>query len=456
MTGTHTGLTRRQFGFSALAGVASMSAIGRVRAAGAVTPSDQITVGVVGLGSRGFNLIDDFLGEESCRIIALCDVDELHYRDLVWGKGRGFGRIPAQQHVSQAYARVKSGTPAEGIQVYSDFRELISQASPDVVVVATPDHWHAVCTMESLRAGKDVYCEKPVTHLFAEGRAIVDAVASQKAVFQTGSQQRSDPLFQKVVNLVRNGVLGDVHTVEVGLPPGYEKPMGDTAILTGRDGLDYDFWCGPAPKLPLMRARHHRWWRGHRAFGGGVLMDWIGHHNDIAHWAIGAERSGPTSIEVTEWSLPQTDVYNTPHHYTIACQYAGGIQSTISSRNQEGLKIMGTDGWIFVRRGQVKASNSKWLEDAFHPGTFRVPSVKSHVADFLECVRTRQECIAPAEIAHRSITPGHLGYVAAELGRKLQWNAATQVVSDDAAANQLLNQMAYRQPWTLSGEQDSA
>ena len=431
-------ITRRSFlksatAFAGMPAIIPASVLGRN---GKLPPSEKITVAGIGIGPRGREVLKSFLAREDVRFVAVADVQK-ERREIV--------RRIANRHYGD-----------DGCATHRDMREVLGRADIDAVLIATGDHWHATASIYAARAGKDVYCEKPVTHLFAEGRAIVDAVASQKAVFQTGSQQRSDPLFQKVVNLVRNGVLGDVHTVEVGLPPGYEKPMGETAILTGRDGLDYDFWCGPAPKLPLMRARHHRWWRGHRAFGGGVLMDWIGHHNDIAHWAIGAERSGPTSIEVTEWSLPQTDVYNTPHHYTIACQYAGGIQSTISSRNQEGLKIMGTDGWIFVRRGQVKASNSKWLEDAFHPGTFRVPSVKSHVADFLECVRTRQECIAPAEIAHRSITPGHLGYVAAELGRKLQWNAATQVVPDDAAANKLLNQMAYRQPWTLSGEQDSA
>ena len=272
-------VTRRNF--NVVAGAMSVSAIAGPSLAGSrLTSSEPIRLGVIGLGSRGFNLLDDFLRQPDCRIVALCDVDEFHHRDQPWGKGKTFGRKPAEQHVRKAYDAGKNDTVADSVRLYSDYRKLIAQDDINAVVVATPDHWHALCTWEALQAGKDVYCEKPITHLFAEGQAIVAEVARQNAVFQTGSQQRSDPKFQRLVEIVQNGLLGDVQTVEVGLPPGYTKPMGSTEVVTPREGLDYDFWCGPSERLPLMQARHHRWWRGHRAFGGGVLMDWIGHHND--------------------------------------------------------------------------------------------------------------------------------------------------------------------------------
>ncbi len=417
-----------------------------------VAPSERTTIGVIGLGSRGFNLLDDFLGLPDCQVVAVCDVAGIHHRDLAWGKGNAYGRQPAVERIAKAYGVDNSANAA---RVFTDYRKLIAEENIDAVVVATPDHWHALCTYEAVENGKDVYCEKPVTHLFAEGQSIVAKVAERGAVFQTGSQQRSDPLFQKVVKLARNGVLGELKSVEVGLPPGYENVMGSTEIVMPRPDLDYNFWCGPAPLLPLMQARHHRWWRGHRAFGGGVLMDWIGHHNDIAQWAIGMERSGPTRVEATDWTFPKTDVYNTPHQYTIQCEYSNKVSSTISSRNKQGVKVIGTDGWVYARRGFIEASDSRWLADDFHAGDFDVARGVSHAADFLVNVRTRGECIATAEIGHRSISPGHLGYVSQTLQQPLTWDAVLEIVAENEAANKLLGAVAYRAPWTLPTQKAS-
>lgn len=445
-----TTLKRRQFLTAAAGSLAVNSSLlcchPQLRAAG--SPSDRVTIGVIGLGSRGYNLIDGFLALADAQIIAICDVDRFHHRDRPWGTGTAFGREPAAKKINAAMAQRKSGTPQSGLGVYSDYRELIARDDLDAVVVATPDHWHALCTLDALRAGKDVYCEKPVTHLFGEGQQVYREVAKRGAVFQTGSQQRSDQRFRRAVELARNGLLGRISRVEVGLPPGYDGPQGDAAISDPPASLDYEFWCGPAPKLPYMRARHHRWWRGHRAFGGGVLMDWIGHHNDIAHWALAADDRGPTQVTARDWTFPDTDVYNTPHHYSIECEYEGGVTSTISSRNPQGLKLIGDEGWVFVRRGQMNASQPRWIDPQFDPGDKRVYHSDSHVRNFLDCVRTRRSCIAPAETAHRSITPGHLGYVSNALGRSLKWNPQTESVVDDDTANQLLNRMDYRTPWS--------
>jgi len=236
----------------------------------------------------------------------------------------------------------------------------------------------------------------------------------------------------------------------VGLPSGYAQPRGDTTIKTPPEHLDYDFWCGPSPKLPYMRARHHRWWRGHLAFGGGVLMDWIGHHNDIAHWALNMDQSGPLEVEAVGWTFPETDVYNSPHHYEIRCKYAGGITSTISDRNSVGTKLIGEDGWVFVKRGRLEASDPRWTKSDFDPGAAEVYQSPGHARNFLDCVKSRKECVAPARTAHRSITPGHLGYVANAVGRPLRWDSqAERIVGDDEAEKQL-KALSYRGPWKLT------
>ncbi len=412
-------------------------------------PSERIRLGVIGLGSRGFNLIDDFLREPDAEIVAICDVDRLHYRDRAWGKGRKFGREPAREYITKHAARKKKSGIHAGPELYKDYREICERSDIDAIVIATPDHWHALCTLQGLKNGKDIYCEKPVTHLFREGQQVYREVEKQKAVFQTGSQQRSMREFQMAVNLVRNGHLGKIKKFEVGLPPGYEKPMGSTEIMTARQDLDYDFWCGPSEVLPLMQARFHRWWRGHRAYGGGVLMDWIGHHNDIAHWALGVDLSGPDTVIATNWIYPETKIYNTPFQYDIQTEYRDGITGSISSRNKQGLKIIGEDGWVYVKRGRIDASQPGWFKKGFKTGSRDVEASPGHARNFLDCVKSRKACIAPAENAHRSITPGHLGYVSAQLGRALKWDPQKERIIGDEKANQLLNFVQYREGWNV-------
>ena len=411
--------------------------------------SAPLGVGVIGLGSRGYNLIDKFQKQGRCRIIAVCDVDESHFRDRPWGKGNNYGRVPAVKRIESTYTDKYGKGQFQPVKAFADYRELIDHDGIGAVVVATPDHWHALCTLTALRAGKHVYCEKPVTHLFREGQLVYREAAERRAVFQTGSQQRSDARFRRAVEIVRNGLIGKVSKVEVGLPPGYSKPMGDATVVQPPKHLDYDFWCGPAAKLPYTRARHHRWWRGHRAFGGGVLMDWIGHHNDIAHWAIGMDEKGPTSVLATQWTIPESKIYNTPHQYSIQCEYSDGIQSTISTANRSGLKLIGSEGWVWVNRGEIEASDARWLETDFEPGTVKVYKSDDHVGNFLECVASRDQCIAPAETAHRSITPGHVGFVSQQLGRKLTWDHKNEIVVGDIEANKLLSTIDYRQPWRI-------
>jgi predicted dehydrogenase len=414
---------------------------------GRPAPSNRIQVACIGNGSQGNFDMKEFLKEPGAKVVAVCDVHRLHYRDRPWGKGPALGREPGRQTVEKAYAADKASGKFKGCATYADYREVCGRANIDAAVVATPDHWHAMVAMEALRQGKDVYCEKPVTHFFAEGQAIYRAVAQRKAIFQVGSQQRSDALFRQAVELVRNGHLGHIQRVEVGLSPGYAKPQDDTTIRALPDGLNYDLWCGPAPLLPYMRARHHRWWRGHRAFGGGVLMDWIGHHNDIAHWSLDMDRSGPLKVEAVDWTWPQTEIYNTPVNYEIRCEYPGAVILVISSKLDNGTKWIGEKGWLWVNRGKIEASNDRWLDPQFARGPWKAYVSSGHVRNFLDCVRSRKECVAPAETGHRSVTPGHLGYISQAVGRALRWDAAREEIVGDAPAQSLLMAMPYREPW---------
>ncbi|MGV3485356.1 MAG: Gfo/Idh/MocA family protein [Planctomycetaceae bacterium] len=438
-------LSRRKFmragaGAMAAPSIIAASALGTE---GRAAPSDRMALAVIGLGSRGFNLIDEFLKERDVQIVAVCDVDGLHYRDRPWGKGEAFGREPGKRRVNAHYG----ASAATGVAVANDFREVCGRADVDAVVIATPDHWHALCALQAIRNGKDVYCEKPLTHTFHEGQVLYRSAARAKTVFQTGSQQRSDPRFIAAVQIAQSGKLGRITRVEVGLPAGYAEPQGDVAIVAPPQPLDYDLWCGPSEKLPYMRARHHRWWRGHRAYGGGVLMDWIGHHHDIAQMAIGMDRSGPILVEAVDWTFPKTDVYNTPQHYEIVCEYQGGIQGTISSRNLEGLKLIGDEGWVFVRRGKLEASDPRWVDAAFKSKALKGYESRPHTRNFVDCFHSRKECAAPAEVGHRSVTPAHLGYVSQSLGRALRWDPVNELAIGDVEANRLLQAHTYRATW---------
>ncbi|MEM6690849.1 MAG: Gfo/Idh/MocA family oxidoreductase [Planctomycetota bacterium] len=434
--------TRRQVITSGLASAAAPAFISStVLGQNSTPPSDRLSIGVIGLGSRGFNLIDDLLKHTDAQITMLCDVDTQHYRDQPWGKGRAYGLEPAREYIQRKDARTT------GLRITQDFREVTAATDVDAIVIATPDHWHAIATLDAIRHGKDVYCEKPVTHTFAEGQAVYRATQAKNTIFQTGSQQRSDPRFRKAVEVVRNGHLGKLQEIIVGLNPGYTKPMGDPTVTQPPESLDYEMWCGPAPKLPYMRARHHRWWRGHRAFGGGVLMDWIGHHNDIAHWALDEDLGGPIEVEAVDWKFPNNTIYNTPQHYEIRCEYLSGVKTSILGHAENGIRFQGDEGWLFVTRGKLLASNPRWLQKDFEPGPQTVITSDDHIRNFLDGIKSRTSCISPAETTHRSITPGHLAYVSQTLGRSLQWDPIKETIPGDDIAMKMLLNNPYRKPW---------
>jgi glucose-fructose oxidoreductase len=418
---------------------------------GRPSPTARINVGLIGLGAQGFDNLRQCLRLSDVQVVAVCDVDPLHYRDNAWGQEPAYGREPAQAHVQAHYAAKEKSGKYAGCAAVADFRELCARPDIDAIVISTPDHWHALCALEALNHGKDVYGEKPLTHFYHEGELLCAEVARRKAVFQTGTQQRSMPVFRRAVEIVRNGHLGRIERIEVGLPDGYDKPMGDITVTAPQERSDYEMWTGPAPLLPYMRARHHRWWRGHTAYGGGTLMDWIGHHNDIAEWALGEDGGGLERVEAVGWTMPETDVYDTPEHFEIRCRYANGVESSIADRHKEGTTWFGERGWLFVTRSIIEASDPRWAAADFQPGPRHVEPSTGHHRNFFDAVRERGRCVAPPDVALRSITPGFLGYVSHALGRPIRWDAERRSVIDDAAADKLLRAGEYRAPWKLPG-----
>lgn len=414
-------------------------------------PSKRITMGFIGMGNRGIGVMEAFLNHNDVQGVAVCDVDDLHFQLRGDKRSRDYGRSPGKAAVEKVYSKRSESGAWKGCEAYEDFRELLARDDIDAVMVATPDHWHGIITMAALQSGKDVYCEKPMTHKYAEGHAIHREVAARKAVFQVGSQQRSDKPFQQAVEIVRNGLLGKVSKVEVGLPTGHDVPEGDATIKTPPSDLNYDMWCGPSEMLPYMEARHHWSWRWTLTYGGGQLMDWIGHHNDIAHWGLGMDKSGPISVEAKNWVFPKTDVYDSPVSYDVISKFESGTEVVISSRNPMGTKWIGENGWVHVTRGAITASNPVWAAPDFVAGEWKTYKTPGHQRNFIDCVMSREDTIANAETAHRSITPGHLAYLSHSIGGPVAWNPKEEkVVGNESAAKELMA-LPYRGDWKLGG-----
>ncbi len=439
-------ISRRQF-ITGTAG-AALGAIGfpyfvpssSLGQAGNLAPSERITMGCIGVGWQGTSNLSSFLVEKDCQVIAICDIDENHLQNAV--------------DLVNGYYENKD------CAAYHNFRELLARDDIDVVSLGLPDHWHAIPAIEAARSGKDIFGEKPLSHNFNEGRAICDAVKRYGRVWQTGSWQRSLPHFRFACELVRNGRIGKVHTVEVALPSGhidFARTKGQEEFGPAPDELDYDFWLGPAPYEPYCPARVHKNWRWHLDYGGGQLMDWVGHHADIAHWGLGLDYTGPVEIE-GHGVFPRTGLWNSPTDFELTAKYASGLTMILSSKIRfpigtmwgevTGTRWIGEGGWICVTRGGIAAEPSNLPKEKVGPNEIRLYHSPGHWRNFLDCVKTRCTTIAPCEIAHRSATPGHLGQIAMLLGRKIRFNPETEEIIGDLTATHLLGN-AMRSPWHL-------
>jgi predicted dehydrogenase len=412
-----------------------LSALGR---ADRPAPSGRITLGSVGCGNMGKGNTDSFLGLKGCQVVAACDV--------------------GQDHLKAVVGKVNLRYLSTGCKGYRDYRELMARRDIDAVMLAVPDHWHALVAAEAARQKKDIYGEKPLARTIGEQQAIVRAVEANQRIWQTGSWQRSQANFHKAAEIVRNGLIGKVTRVEVGLPDGQGGKVvpEDMVPSTPPSELDYDTWIGPSKMMPYIKGRVHQNWRWNYNTGGGQLLDWVGHHCDIAHWGCGFDSSGPLEVEGKGDFPPVDAVWNTCTKYRIELKYPGDILMIMAGGYPEirgGTKWIGTDGWVWVDRGHFEASNEEWRDYRRLPDELRkvkLPISDNHHHNFLDSVKSRQPTITPVQTAHHSAIPGHLGLISMLVGRRVKWDAAKEEIVGDAEASKLLSR-PYRAPWAIAG-----
>jgi len=421
-------MTRRTL-FKRTAGLGAVMALpavvpGSVFGAGA--PSNRIVMGAIGVGSQGTGDMRGFLSKSEVQMVAVCDVDKGH-------------RDRAKGIVDERYKN-------QDCTAYLDFRDLIGRGDLDAVMLALPDHWHAIPAIAALRAGLDIHGQKPFARSIREGRAMCDAVHRYGRVWQTGSQQRSDYKFRRACELVRNGRIGKIQKIEVGLPTGGATDVKQ--IQKVPEGLDWNFWLGPAPYVPYRGVVHWNW-RWILDYSGGQLTDWAGHHIDIAHWGMGWDTTGPVAIE-GRGNYPKDGLYNVPTEYHFNCTYADGTVMSVANNTvfKQGAKWYGEKGWIHVSRGGLTASDEKILAEEIGPDEIQLYESRDHKQNFLDCVKSRKLTICPAEVGLRSISVGLLGEIAMLTGRKIKWNPDTEEIIGDPEASALLGR-SYREPWVL-------
>ncbi len=415
---------------------------------GAEAPSNRVTMASIGVGNQGTNDLRGFLQDSRVQVVAVCDV--MREGGGYWS-GTVRGREVARKIVDEHYAKQAPSGTYKGCAAYELFEDVLGRADVDAVEIAVPDHWHALLTVAAARAGKDIYCQKPLSLTIRQGRAMVEAVTRYQRVFQCGSQQRSDRNFRRAAELVLNGRIGKLHTVRCGLPggvPDYGRTASQCEPAAPGDGFNYERWLGPAPWAPYCPARVGVNFRWVLDYSGGQLTDWGGHHPDCAQWGMGTELTGPVKIQNARAEWADHPVYNTATSYYFEAVYANGVKMIVSDRERGGVTFEGTDGWVWANRGRHDAHPKELLQSAIAPGEIHLYESNNHFRNFIDCVLSRGPTAAPVEVAHRSITIAHLGNIAMRLGRDLNWNPAKECFVNDPQADRMLAR-AMRSPWTV-------
>jgi predicted dehydrogenase len=404
-------------------GIVPSSAVGLD---GAVAPSNRIGLGAIGLGFAW----QMGLGRKDVRFAAVCDVHA--------GKCAA-----AKQQIDQ-----QNGS--RDCKTYKDFRELLARPDIDAVYIATPDHWHALITIAAARAGKDIYCQKPLTHTIAEGRAVVEAVNRHGVVFQHGTQQRSEWSFWFGAELVRNGRIGKLHTIRLGVPSGRSCPPQPVEPVPPE--LDWDMWLGPAPWAPYttLRCLPTHTWYFISDYCVGYIAGWGVHHLDSAQQGNGSDLEGPLEID-GKGVFPKDGLYDTPVTWRVDYRFANGATMIDADVSQQTMGVLyeGTEGRVFCWRGDRLETEPKSLRnEVIGPSEIHLYESTDHFQNWLDCIRTRKPTAAPVEVAHRSSTLCNLGAISMLLGRKLRWDSENECfVGDDEANRMLSNPM--RAPWRL-------
>lgn len=390
-------------------------------------------MGVVGWGMQAPSNTGAFLGMKDVQVVASCNVDK--------------------NHMKASLDRINGHYKNQDCKAYTDYREMMARKDIDTIMQAVPDHWHALISIEALNNKKDVYGEKPLARTIAEQQAMVKACQKNKRIWQTGSWQRSQGSFRKAAEIVRNGVIGKVTRVEVGLPGGHNDFAGTRAFMTVTEPppeLDYNMWIGPSQMEPYIKGRVHMNWRWNYNIGGGQLLDWIGHHCDIAHWGMDMDNGGPLEVEAEGEFPPKDAVWNTATKYRATCKYPNDIEMIIAGGHRDirgGTKWIGTDGWVWVDRGRYDATDVEWFVKLPEgKQSVKLYASDNHMRNFIDCVKSRKPTITPIETAHHSAIPGHLALISMLVGRRIKWDAKKEQIIGDKDASKLLTR-AYRGPW---------
>lgn len=424
---------------------------------GQMAPSERINVGAIGVGriSRGHDLPGIFK-YDGARVIAVCDLD---------ANRAELGR----QLVTETYTK-KLGKPYDAVKVYHEYHELLANKDIDAVVISTPDHQHAIVAATAVRAGKDVYLQKPASLTIAEGRYLSNAVQASGRIVQIGSQQRSWKQFHRACELVRNGRIGEVKHVEIGLPG--DPAGGNATPMPVPKGFNYDAWLGSTPVVPYTVDRvmpqegfDRPGWLRMEQFGAGMITGWGAHHVDTAHWGMNTEYTGPVEIWGTA-EFPKSGLWDVHGEFLTHGRYANGVTMDISGKFPNGIKWYGTEGWIFVQRDGMnsptakpgdpvpkvevlQASDPKILTSVIGPNEIHLETSPEHHANWLDCVRSRKQPLAPIEIGHRACSTCLLHHIAMKTGRHLHWDPEREQFKGDDAANAMLSR-PQRSPYTFA------
>jgi len=433
-----------------------MGAIVPATVFGQAAPGNRINVGAIGVGR--ISRVHDLPGIwqfDSARIMAVCDLDS--------------NRVEQAKTLINGHYSKASGKPYDGVTGYHSYHELLANKDIDAVVISTPDHQHAIVAVDAVRAGKDVYLQKPASLTIAEGRYLSNAVRESGRILQVGSQQRSWKQFHRACELVRNGRIGDVKHVEIGLPGDPAGP--DAPEMPVPANLNYDAWLGSTPVVYYTEMRVHPQtgfgrpgWLRCEQFGAGMITGWGAHHVDTAHWGMNAEYTGPVEVWGTA-EFPKRGLWDVHGKFRTEARYANGVTMSISGDFPNGIKFYGTNGWIFVTRDEqvtasdpsaksgktepLMASDPKILESVIGPKEIHLYKSDDQHGNWLDCVRSRKEPIAPVEIGHRACSTCLLHHIAMKTKRKLHWDPEKERFENDDQANAMLSR-PQRAPYTFS------
>jgi len=454
-------MKRRRFLTSSLTGVTGalvMPSIIPACTSKKGSPNSKINIAQIGFGRIAqVHDLPDTMRYDAARVVACCDLDIKRARE-------------GKEFIQDWYATNRGQENYVDVAVYQDYREMLEDESIDAVIISTPDHWHARAAIDAALAGKDIYLQKPTSLTIREGRAMADIIKETGQIFQIGSQQRSAnpwPQFKKACELVRNGRIGDITEVHIGLPgdpSGEEEPE-----MPVPENLNYEMWLGSTPEVYYTEKRVHPQadysrpgWLRCEQFGAGMITGWGAHHIDTAHWGMGTELTGPVEVEA-EAEFPTSGLWNVHGDFQVKAKYANGATIYISGENPNGVKFVGTDGWIFVARGNysvtasdpasqadnqksLDASDPKILESVIGENEIHLYHSEDQHGNWLDSILSREETVAPAEVAHRSCSACLVSHIAMKLPRKLNWDPEKEEFINDDEANAMLSR-TQRDPY---------